>query len=86
MLLLGLFLLCALAAPSHFSVLFENSKWVVKPGNHFLSAVATAEWEDLRTENGWTRLKIKIVKENKMSLNDKYFGAGFLEVSYIGQL
>lgn len=70
---------CALAAPSHYSVLYENNKWSVKEGSHFLSAVATAEWEDLRTVNGWTRLKVKIHKDNKLSLSDKFFGAGYLE-------
>jgi hypothetical protein len=79
MLLSLLFVVLAIAAPSHFSVLFEDNKWVVKSGKHFLSSVADAEWEDLRNENGWTRLKVRINKQNKMSDNDKFFGAGYLE-------
>jgi hypothetical protein len=78
LLCLSLIGLCA-GALSHYSVLLENGKWVVKEGNHFLTAIATTQWEDTRTVDGWTRLRLKIIKESKVSDELKFFGAGFLE-------
>jgi hypothetical protein len=66
MLLLVLLVAIAAAAPQHFSVLYENSKWTVKPGAHVFDAVATAEWEDTRELDGWTRLRVHIDRNKKV--------------------
>src|SRR5262249_154399 len=64
--LLALLIVLAAAAPQHFSVLFENNKWTVKPGAYIFDAVATAEWEDTRELDGWTRLRLHILPHNKV--------------------
>ncbi len=75
MLLLLALVAAATAASQHYSVMYENSKWVVKSGAHIFDAVATAEWEDTRPLDGWTRLRVHIVPKNKVRAKEQEISA-----------
>jgi len=79
LLLLAACVACSAISPSFFSVLYDGKTYHVEPGAHILDAVAIAEWADTRDEDGWTRLKINVLKSSKLPATQKRYAAGFLE-------